>query len=53
MPTLADVDQLVAHPTAEMVARDPLGRRGELAAGAEPVLLAFDKMLSGPAAGHV
>ena len=28
VPTLADVAQLVAHPTAEMVARDPLGRSG-------------------------
>ncbi len=26
VPTLADVAQLVAHPTAEMVGRDPLGR---------------------------
>ena len=48
VPTLADVAQLVAHPTAEMVARDPLRRSSaQLATGAEAVLLAFDKMLSG------
>ena len=48
VPTLVDVAQLVAHPTAEMMARDPL-RRGanELAIGAEAVLLAFDTLLSG------
>jgi hypothetical protein len=48
VPTLGDVAQLVAHPTEEMVARDPLRRTPErLAAGAEHVLLAFDKLLSG------
>ncbi len=48
VPTLGDVAQLVAHPTAEMVARDPRGRSAdELAEGADHVLLAFDKLLSG------
>lgn len=48
VPTLGDVAAVVAHPTAEMVARDPLRRSPEeLATGAEGVLLAFDKLLSG------
>lgn len=48
VPTLADVARLMAHPTAEMSARDPLERSAEqLAAGAEHVLLALDRLLSG------
>lgn len=48
VPTLGDVARLVAHPTGEMVARDPLKRSPDaLAVGAEAVLLAFDKLLSG------
>ena len=48
VPTLGDVARLVAHPTDEMVSRDPLRRTpDQLAAGAEAVLLAFDKLLSG------
>ncbi len=48
VPTLGDVATLVAHPTAEMVARDPLARSATaLAAGSESVLLAFDKLLTG------